>query len=166
MPFQDMYNNHIPDLDKDQAGTLMGQLEALLQPYLRNLSPEENTQIGVISESNKLFVNKVKDYHTGQPALDSPDVDWTEFQDDYTSREFLGLAALRLEALAKAMTETRRLHDYDNYQNALIDYDYAKYKDRTQPGLGYDTKVEQLGQFFTGGGSSTVPDSGTPEPTP
>ncbi|MFM1876424.1 MAG: hypothetical protein RL266_2161 [Bacteroidota bacterium] len=154
-----MYNNHVPDPDKTQAGTLMDQLEALLQPYLRNLSPEENTQVGFISENNKLFVNKVKDYHSAQPALDSPDVDWTEWEADYDSRQFLELGALRLEALAKAMTETRRLHDYDNYQNALIDYSYAKYKDGTSPGLGYDTKVEQLGQFFSGGGGSTA-DSG------
>ena len=158
MPFQDMYNKHIPQVDKDQAGTLVDQLEALLQPYLRNLSAEENARIGFISESNKLFVNKVRGYHTSQPTLDSPDVDWTEWEEDYDSRQFYELAAQRLEALAKAMTETRRLHDYDNYQNALIDYNYAKYKDGTSPGLGFDSKVEELGQFFSGGGPS--------EPTP
>jgi hypothetical protein len=162
MPFQDMINNHVPDLDKTQAGTLIGQLEALLQPYLRNLSPEENAQIGTISESNKLFVNKVSDYHTSQPGLDSPDVDWTEWEADYGSRQFYELAAMRLDALSKALTETRRLHDYDNYQNALIDYDYAKYKDRTSPGLGYDSKVAELGQFFTGGGSNTDPTPDNP----
>jgi len=163
MPFQDMNNNHVPDPDKTQAGTLIGQLETLLQPYLRNLSPEENAQVGFISENNKLFVNKVRDYHNSQPALDSPDVDWTEWDADYSNREFYELAAMRLEALAKALTETRRLHDYDNYQNALIDYNYAKYKDGTSPGLGYDSKVEELGQFFTGGGDSSTDDD-APQP--
>lgn len=159
---QNMITTHIPDPDKTQAGTLMDQLEALLQPYLRNLSPEENQKVGFISESNKLFVNKVLDYHTSQPALDSPDVDWTEFEADYTSRQFYELSAMRLEALAKALTETRRLHDYDNYQNALIDYNYAKYKDGTQPGLGYDSKVAELGQFFSGGGNNTNPTPDNP----
>ena len=158
MPFQDMINNHVPDVDKAQAGALLDQLETLLQPFLRNLSPEENAQIGSISENNKLFVNKVNDYHTSQPTLNSPDVDWTEWEADYASRQFYELASIRIEALNKALTETRRLHDYDNYQNALIDYSYAKYKDGTSPGLGYDTKVEELGQFFKGGGPS--------EPTP
>jgi hypothetical protein len=158
MPNQDMINNHIPQVDRDAAGTLVDQIEALIQPFLRNLSDAENAQIGSINESNKLFVNKVVTYHSTQPALDSPDVDWTEFQADFDSRLFYETAALRLTVLAKAMTETRRLHDYDNYQNALIDYNYAKYKDRTSPGVGYDTKVEELGQFFTGGGAS--------EPTP
>lgn len=162
MPFQDMINNHITEADATQVIALTEQLEALIQPYLRNLSAEENAQIGVISETNKLFVNKVNDYHNSQPALDSPDVDWTEFEADAISREFYELGAMRLSALVKAMTETRRLHDYDNYQNALIDYDYAKYKDRTSPGLGYDTKVEELGQFFTGGGPVAAPTSNNP----
>lgn len=29
---------------------------------------------------------------------------------------------------------------------------YGQYKDRTASGLGYDTKVEEIGQFFKGGG--------------
>ena len=158
MPFQDMNNNHVSDPDKTQAGALVDQLEALLQPHLRNLSAEENTKLGTISENNKLFVNKTRDYNLSQPALSSPDVDWTEFEADFVSRQFLELLALRITALSKTLTETRRLHDYDNYQNALIDYSYAKYKDGTSPGLGFDTKVEELGQFFKGGGPS--------EPTP
>ncbi|MBI1288764.1 MAG: hypothetical protein GC178_14445 [Flavobacteriales bacterium] len=163
MPFQDMINNHVPDLDKQQAGTLMDQVEALLQPFLRNLSEEENGTVGHIDEKTKLFVNKVMDYHTSQPALDSPDVDWVEFEADRASRQFYELLAMRLDALSKALTETRRLHDYDNYQNGLIDYHYAQYKDTTSPGLGYDTKVAELGQFFTGGGSSSTDDS-APQP--
>ena len=162
MPLQDMNNNHIPQAEKDQIIPLLEQVEAIVQTYLRNLSAEENTRIGFISENNKLFVNKVRDYKLSQPALGSPDVDWVEFEADYNGRQFYELMALRLQALAKAITETRRLHDYDNYQNSLIDYNYAKYKDGTSPGLGYDSKVEELGQFFSGGGSSTADDTAQP----
>ncbi len=158
MPFQDMKNDHVPDLDRTQTISLIDQIDALLAPYLQNLSEEENTQIGSISEQNKLFVNKVNDFHQVQPALDSPDVDWPEFEADYSSRQFYELIAIRLEGLAKTITETRRLHDYDNYHNGLLDYKYAQYKDSTQPGAGYDTKVAELGQFFQGGGPQ--------EPTP
>lgn len=158
MPFQDLNNNHMTPADVTQAFTLIGQIEALIQPYLRNLSPEENVTIGKISEKNKLFVNKVNDLHQTQSALQSPDVDWAEFDADFQSRYYYEAFAMRLEALMKAITETRRLHDYDNYQNALLDYRYAQYKDTTSPGLGYDSKVEQLGQFFEGGGPK--------EPTP
>lgn len=160
MPFQDMNNQHVPATDQQQFNTLLTQVEALLQTYLRNLSEEENNKVGRIDEKGKLVTNKVMDYYESQPALSSPDVDWSEFKSDYFSRKFYELGALRLTALAKAMLETKRLHDYDNYENALIDYDYAKYKDRTSQGLGYDTKVEEIGQFFknNGGGGTSVPD--------
>jgi len=169
MPDQNLINNHISQAEVDQAVNLIGQLEAIIQPYLRNLSPEENLRLGSINEKNKLFINKVYDLHRTQPALQSPDVDWAEFDADHYSRFNYEAFAMRLEALTKAITETRRLHDHDNYQSALLDYDYAKYKDRTAPGLGYDSKVEQLAQFFEGGGRSTVPDgdsSTAPTPTP
>ncbi|HLG34046.1 MAG TPA: hypothetical protein VI757_04140 [Bacteroidia bacterium] len=148
MAFQDVIQLHFTDLEKTQAETLMGQLEALLQPKLRNLSETENNTYGTINEKNKLLVNKVKDYRDTQPALSSPDVDWTEFGSDFDDRSFLSTSALRLDGLSKAFTETRRLHDYDNFQNSLIDYDYTLYKDRTSPGLGYDSKAAELKQFF------------------
>ena len=153
-----MNNNHVPVLDQTQFDTLIGQAEALIQPYLRNLSEEENGKVGSIDETGKLVVNKVKDYYETQPALSSTDVDWSEFKQDFESRRFYELRALRLMAFANAMLETKRLHDYDNLQNALIDYDYAKYKDRTSPGLGYDTKVQEIGQFFKKSGGTSVPD--------
>ncbi len=152
MAFQDLNNNHVTPADVTQFDLLLGQAETLIQPYLRNLTPEENSRVGSIAEKEKLMVNKVKDYNDSQPGLSSTDVDWAEFTLDFNSRRFYELRAMRLMALGKAMLETKRLHDHDNYQNALIDYAYAQYKDRTSPGLGYDTKVEEIGQFFTGGG--------------
>lgn len=161
MPFQDMINLHFTPVEHAQSQTLIQQLEMLFQPKLRNLSEEENNTVGSINETNKLLVNKVKDYYVSQPALSSPDVDWLEYDADFNDRTFLELAALRLQALAKAMLETKRLHDYDNYQNALIDYGYTQYKNKTSPGLGYDTKEAELKQFFpatgTGGGTTPTP---------
>lgn len=161
MPFQDMINSHVTAAEQAQFDTLVDQAETLIQTYLRNLSPEENSKVGSIDEKGKLVVNKVKDYRDSQPALSSGDVDWVEYNNDFNSRRFYELRALRLMALANAMLETKRLHDYDNYQNALIDYEYTKYKDRTSPGLGYDTKAEEIGQFFktSGGGGNSVPDN-------
>lgn len=157
MPFQDIIQKHFTAAEQADFDSIMTQLEILLQPKLRNLSPEENRQYGVIDEQNKLIVNKVKDYRNTQPALSSPDVDWLEFAADNTDSYLLESGSLRINGLAKAMTETRRLHDYDNYQNSLLDYKYTKYKSETQPGTGYDTKAEELKQFFTGGGTAPTP---------
>ena len=148
MPFQDVIQSHFADAEKATFATKIGEIETLVQSKLRNLSEEENNTYGSISEKNKLFVNKALDYRNSQPALSSPDVDWAEFISDYEDRAFLEQGATRLEALAKAMRETKRLHDYDNFENASIDYKYSQYKHETQPGLGYDTKVVELGQFF------------------
>ncbi len=148
MPNQDVISTHFTPAETTQIYSLVGQLEAVVQPYLRNLSEEENNKYGSISEKHKLFVNKTNDLHQTQSALQSPEVDWAEFDADFQSRYTYETVVMRLLALTKAMTETRRLHDYDNFQSALIDFDYAKYKDRTSPGMGYDSKVAELGQFF------------------
>lgn len=159
MPFQDVIQKHFTAPEKTNFDSLMNQLEALLQPKLQNLDEDENQKYGVIDEKKKLLVDKDRDYRNTQPALSSPDVDWAEFELDYGDRKFLETGAARVEALAKTMTETKRLHDYDNHQNALIDYKYTQYKNETQPGSGYDSKAAELKQFFpaTGGGPPITP---------
>ena len=159
MPTQNMIDSHMSPADYDSVNTALDTIEAILAPHARNLSEEENAKVGAINETNKLFVNKVKDLHDSQPALDSPDVDWGEFERDYASRDQYGKLSMRLLSLETRITETRRLHDYDNYHSGLLDYEHAKYKNRTGAGAGWDSKVAQLGQFFTGGGSSSVDDN-------
>ena len=150
MAQQDVIKDHFLAADQSTFETHMTAIETLLQARLHNLNEEENQKYGVINESNKLLVNKVLDYRNTQPALSSGDVDWTEFVADYLDRKFLETAVLRMNALLTAMTETRRLHDYDNYQNSLVDYAYTQYKNRTSPGMGYDAKEAELKQFFPG----------------
>jgi hypothetical protein len=158
MPFQNIITQHIDAAKRALIFSLIGQLEALLQPYLHNLSPEENRKLGHINERNKLFVNKVNVYHKTQPALRSPDVDWNEFDADMESRDTYQQATMRLTALVKAMTETRRLHDHDVYRNALLDYQYAKYKDSTEQGTGFDSKLEQLTPLLSASGKRSLTD--------
>lgn len=148
MPIQDIIQKHFTAADQTSFNTLIAPLEALFQPKTQNLSEEENKEYGSINETNKLMVNKVSDFSVNQPALRSPDVDWTEFAADGFDRKFLEGCALRLDALSRIITETRRLHDFDNFQNALVDYHYTEYKAGTQPGMGYDVKLEELKQFF------------------
>ena len=45
------------------------------------------------------------------------------------------------------MTDTKILHDHDNYQNSLIDYRFTRYKVETDaPGFG--AKYDDCKQFF------------------
>ena len=136
MPFQNLISDHFTPAERTQFINLMQQMEALLQPKLQNLSKEELRKYKQLNNRQILFIEKDKDYHNGQSSLDSPDVDWAEFDADYEDRKFLEGAMIRLEALTKAMEETKRLHDYDNLKNARVDMEYAIYKDRTEPGAG------------------------------
>lgn len=158
MPFKDIKPDHPTPAEMAQVDSLIAQLEALLQPHLRNLSPEENRRYGRMTGRNSLAVDKVRQYHLNMPQLQSPDVDWEEFDRDYATRAFYTARSSRLSSLARAMTETRRLHDHDNLTNALNDYSYAQYKDRLQDGSGYDTKVADLKPLFGSRKASTVDD--------
>lgn len=148
MPFQNLKTHHFIAAEKAQFTTLMNQLDGFIQPKLSNLSDEEMRKYKKLNNRQISFINKDRDYHKTQSALDSPDVDWVEFEQDYDDRTFLELAISRLRSLANAMEETKRLHDYDNYNNAKVDFEYSTYKSNTEPGVGYDTKVQELEQFF------------------
>lgn len=153
MPFNNFENRHFTPAEVTAVNDALSALESALGSKLANLSAEERKQYGSINEQNKLIVNKVKDYHDTQAGLSAPDVDWDEFNSDYESRTLLQSVLHRIEALQTGINNAKILHDWDNYQAALTDYDYAKYKNSTSA-TGYETKVKELSQFFTGGGSS------------
>ena len=164
MPISDFIKKHITATDKQAADDLINQLRDLLMPYTHNLTAEEKTKYGSINEKNKLLVNKVRDYNQAQPNLSSPDVDWTEYEADWQDRVFLQTRAETLQGLVEMLDDTRVMHDHDNYQNALTDYSYTKYKDNTGAGQGFTTKYNELKQFFphTTGGGGNAPDEDVP----
>jgi hypothetical protein len=149
MPFTNFDSRHFSDSEKSAVTYVLNSLELAFSTKLANLTASERQQYGSVNEQNKLIINKVKSYHETQPALSSPDVDWTEFNSDFDTREFLQNSMQRLKSLLDGLGNAKILHDYDNYQASLTDYDYAKYKASTSA-VGYQTKVAELAQFFSG----------------
>ena len=151
MPIKNLGVNHITATQITDFDKTLDDLTAITQ----NLTDEERTRFGSINERNKLFVNGVQDFAVNQPDLKSPDVDWTEFEKDYDDRKFADTRADRLENVLRMLTDFKIIHDYDNYQNALTDYDYTKYKSNTDV-AGFSEKLNYLKQFFanTGGGNT------------
>ena len=147
MPFDNLNNVHFDATEKAAVAAALNALEAAFAGKLANLTAEERQKYGSVKERNKLFVNKVMDYHISQPNLSSPDVDWGEFKEDFASRQLLENAILRLQSLIQSMDNAKILHDYDNYGAALRDYDYTKYKASTNA-PGYEVKANELKQFF------------------
>ena len=156
MPFTNFDARHFSATEKTAINTAVTSLETALIAKLANLTPEERQQYGSVNEQNKLIINKVKDYRDSQPALSSPDVDWVEFANDHDTRSYLQNLIQRLQSLLDGLSNAKILHDWDNYQASLSDYEFAKYKNGTNA-VGYETKVNELKQFFNRSGETHPP---------
>ena len=153
MPFLNFDSRHFSTAEKTAIQEALAVLEIALTPKLANLNPQERQQYGSVNEQNKGIINKVKDYRETQPNLSSPDVDWNEYLQDHDSRAFLQNQAERLTELARGMENAKILHDWDNYQAALVDYSYTQYKNNSGA-TGYATKETELKQFFNRTGTT------------
>lgn len=148
MLLENLINTHFTASQKTTTTEALNALETALAGNFRNISAEERRKYGSINEQNKLIVNKVFSYRTNQPHLSSADVDWEEFENDFESRTFIEATINRLQTLLKGLNNNKILHDYDNYQAALIDYGYSQYKAGTKS-AGFETKVAEIAQFFS-----------------
>lgn len=148
MPFENLNSNHFSSDEKAKIEANIAAIEAVITPKLKNLNADDRQKYGSVNESNKLIINKVNDYKINQPNLRSPDVDWAEFQRDYDSRAFLQATILRLQGMIEGLNNNKILHDFDNYQASLTDYNYTKYKAETKV-AGFESKTTELAQFFS-----------------
>lgn len=164
MPFLNFENRHFADGEKTQILQTIAQLQSALEPKSANLEVAERQQYGSINEQNKLLVNKSKDYRQNQPNLSSPDVDWDEFDADFADRSFLESVINSLVEMVRGMENAKILHDWDNYQAALRDYSYTQYKNAAGA-IGYNTKENEMKQFFPRNAGSGTPPQGGPTPT-
>ena len=151
-----MNSTHLSSAKITAAQDAIAALETALAEITVNLSPEDRKRYGSINEQNKLFVNKVYDYTQSQPNLKSPEVDWEEFNRDYSSRNNMEGLISRLEGLITRMNNAKTLHDYDNYQSALVDYSFTTYKAGSSA-TGFEDKYKDLKQFFVKNSTSTAP---------
>ena len=156
MPFYDVVQQHFNSDDLKAIDQSLDALERALENKTQNLTPDERKRYGSINEVNKLFVNKVYDFSKAQPSTASPDVDWAEFAADYEDRSILETRLARLRSLMETMENAKILHDFDNFQNALVDYSFTQYKKDTDAG-GYVTKYQALRQFFPRAGGASIP---------
>ncbi len=147
MALTNMNSRHLSAAEKTAIVNNLTSLETALATSLMNLTAKERQKFGSVNEQNKLVINKVKDYRDNQPTLSSPYIDWTEFEKDYQSREFIQNITQRLQVLIEGLQSAKTLHDWDNYQAALTDYGYTQYK-RGSGATGYDTKINEIRQFF------------------
>lgn len=163
MPFLNFESRHFSDTEKADITAAVQALQTLLTPKLATLTPEERQQYGSVNEQNKLIINKVKDYRDTQPNLSSPDVDWDEFGNDYQSRSFLQSVSEQISEWVRGLENAKILHDWDNYQASLVDYQYTQYRnDAGSP--GFHTKATEIKQFFSRTANGDTPTGETENP--
>lgn len=148
MPIDNLGKNHFTAAEKQQLDAAIASILSIVAPKTYNLSSKERTKYGKVGEQKKLLINKVKEMHDSQPSLASPDVDWSEFDADYTTRAYSEMKHLQLQSAAQMLLNIRILHDRDNFNDALRDYQHAGYKNRFGNQHGYSSKVEELKVFF------------------
>jgi hypothetical protein len=152
MPLNNLGRQHLTEEQKTAIDQAIVVIETNLAAVTQNLSADERLRFSRIKETNKLLVNKSRDYFINQPNLASPDVDWVEFEADYQDRVYADTRLNRLNSIYNMLNDFKILHDFDNYQDTLIDYKYSRYKSSTQSS-NYSNKVEELKQFFPNTGS-------------
>ncbi|MBO6211358.1 hypothetical protein [Algoriella sp.] len=161
MPITNLNNKHLIAAKITAAQTALTALETALVDLDFNLTADDRQKYGSINEQNKLVVNKVNDYYINQPKLASPEVDWAEFSRDFASRKTLEALLARIDNLTTKVRNAKILHDYDNYQAALTDYAYTSYKAGSSA-PNYETKLNDLKQFFKSRGESITNTTPTP----
>ena len=154
MPIENLGTKHLTAAQKTAIDDALTALTTALTSVSQNLTDEERSKYGSVNEQNKLFVNKVADYHSNQPTLQSSDVDWAEFDKDFADRQFADTRENTLRGILRMLTDFKIVHDFDNYQNGLTDYEYSQYKANTNA-TGFATKVTELKQFFPRTGTGT-----------
>lgn len=166
MPIDNLGRLHVTAAQKTTFSTALTTMEGILLSVTQNLTAEERQHFGSVNETNKLLVNKVRDYYQTQPTLASTDIDWVEFEADYQDRAFADTNEKRLLTIVRMLTDFKIVHDFDNYQSSLVDYDYSKYKAGTKT-PGFTEKVSDIKQLFpnqTGANGATAKKENLPEP--
>ncbi len=164
MALRNLGNSQLTTAQLTAVKAALSTLEQGLSPITVSLEGDDRQKYGSVNEQNKLLINRVADFRGSQPALSSPRVDWAEFQADFNMRKELENIENRLQALHNKVANAKILHDYDNYQAALEDYNYTSYSMNTNAS-DYEEKHRVLKQFFprTGtGGNSDGPTKNDP----
>ncbi len=154
MLLDNLGEKHFSDTDLENIHQDLNRLTTTITKYASGLTPLERKKYSKIGEQNKLLVNKVKQYHESQPDLQSPDVDWEEFQKDYRDREQAWAILIKIKTLQEMVMGIKVVHDFDNYSEALRDYQYAKYMNRFADHSGFANKIDNLKVFFPNTGKT------------
>jgi len=149
---------NLPELTDAEIVSIRTNINAIkniLAPKFTNLEPDDRQEYGSVSETNKLIINKVKDYRENMPALSSPDVNWVNFGKEWITRKNYMMVRDLLNEVDELCNDPRTIVDYVLFGQAREDYRWTKFRAGTSGGAtsGYEAKYNELKQFFVKGPS-------------
>jgi len=97
-------------------------IETTLAGKVVNLTPEERSQYGRISNRTENWIDKVKGYVGTTPALVPPYIDTTEYSKDYQARQDLKPRLTRLASVFESLDDTQKLISSDLWHNSIAFY--------------------------------------------
>ncbi|WP_293892069.1 hypothetical protein [Flavobacterium sp.] len=148
MPLDNLAKNHFTATEKQQLDGAITTILNIVEAHTYNLTPKERSRYGKIGDQKRLFIDKVRDIQKTQTNLCSPDINWNEFEADYQTRQYAANKLNQLESVATLLLNIKILHDYDNFNDALLDYRYCGYKNRFGNQNGFEQKIISLKGFF------------------
>lgn len=156
MPIDNLGKIHLNNNDSNTINQKLDELLNLILPYTTHLTPAERRKYGKVNEKNKLLINKTNDYHQSMPSLQSPEVDWVEFEKDYTDRRLAETMLQKIQSIERQVQDFKILRDYDNYTDSRRDYQFCKYKNSFANQVGYGNKIDEMKVFFPKTGKKKV----------
>ncbi len=164
MAFNDLITNQFNARDWAGLDAALTSIETILAGKVVNLTPDERRQYGCVNETNKLFINKVKDYLISNPSLAPPVMNQAEFENDYIARTEIDTRLRRFNIINEMLDDTQTAFDWDNYHAALTFYNYIKFQSHENV-PGTTVVYSDLHQFFNGGPrNGNVPNTNTNQP--
>lgn len=157
-----MEQNVITDLlteeEKKIIQKALNDIIGIVDSKLPDLKGSDRRYYGSINEQNKLLVNKAREVVKLNPQLAPAEVDWVEFEKDYLARHFYEDVLLLLTNITSRVESAKMMHDYDNYNDSLVLYNYIDFKRRSAT-PGAESSYNALREFFSRSRKTDKPDN-------
>lgn len=120
-------NFTIPAEVLDQAKAKIAELEALIEPYIIELTPNERKRQISVSDGNLPFVEKTLQYTQNNPEFNPAFLDATEFSNDFSVYQSAKPLMNSLKQLHTGIENTVMGSGAEAYTQALTYYNSVKY---------------------------------------
>lgn len=133
---------------KTELDTHITGMETLVNANTPVLNSDERSKYGHGGgNSNSLLIANMSLLSKTQPQLNSPLINWEEFNADLTASKGLEEMINRLNAIIFKLESAKMLHDYDSYIDTIDQYAHLQYLARNGV-QGANEAVNQLKDHF------------------